>query len=324
MLFRFSEKNIKKEKGKYYTQARIIKSRELLPPKGRHWTFSQKKIDILEGNEKIRINSEISYTDLEGNKIIGLPEYYQSEETPVDTTWTDLKGYAFGSTFQTENAEELLKRVIEFASNKGELVFDYFLGSGTTTAVAHKLRRKWIGIEIGNHFWTVVIPRMKKVLFYDQTGISREKDVKENYNKNNAGGFFKYQVLEQYEDTLDNIELVTDEAAQQLFQDDYLLKYFLDFETRENATLLNVKSLKRPFSYRLRVNFDEVGELEESFSGHEADLLEDVYLRIFGGKGNFRIYELRNAGGELGLKAGENAYFGVVNIGNVSDFNWES
>jgi adenine-specific DNA-methyltransferase len=79
---------------------------------------------------------------------------------------------------------------------------DFFLGSGTTTAVAHKLKRKWIGVEMGEHFWTVVLPRMKKVLAYDKSGISKEKDVKDKYNERNAGGFFKYYELEQFEDTL--------------------------------------------------------------------------------------------------------------------------
>jgi adenine specific DNA methylase Mod len=79
---------------------------------------------------------------------------------------------------------------------------DFFLGSGTTCAIAHKLKRKWIGVEVGEHFYSVVLPRMKKVLFYDKSGISKEKDVKEKYNENNAGGFFKYYELEQYEDVL--------------------------------------------------------------------------------------------------------------------------
>ncbi len=110
----------------------------------------------------------------------------------------------FGVKFPTENSEILLKRVIESTSNEGDLVMDFFLGSGTTTAVAHKLSRKWIGIEMGEHFYTVVLPRMKKVLAYDKSGISKEKDVKEKYNENNAGGFFKYYELEQYEEALAN------------------------------------------------------------------------------------------------------------------------
>jgi len=64
---------------------------------------------------------------------------------------------------------------------------------------------------MGEHFYSVVLPRMKKVLTYDKSGISNEKDVKDKYNKNRAGGFFKYQCLEQYEDALDNIEFKQEE-----------------------------------------------------------------------------------------------------------------
>jgi len=55
---------------------------------------------------------------------------------------------------------------------------------------------------MGEHFYSVVLPRMKKVLAYDKSGISKEKDVKEKYNEKQAGGFFKYHTLEQYEDVL--------------------------------------------------------------------------------------------------------------------------
>ena len=126
----------------------------------------------------------------------------EAETTPVDSNWTDISGYSFGWNFKTENSEILLKRVIESTSNEGDLVIDFFLGSGTTTAVAHKLGRKWLGVEMGEHFYTVVLPRMKKVLAYDKSGISKEKDVKEKYSQQKAGGFFKYYELEQYEDAL--------------------------------------------------------------------------------------------------------------------------
>ncbi len=168
--------------------------------------------------------------------------------------WTDIPGYSSNWDFHTENSEILLKRVIESTSNEGDLVMDFFLGSGTTTAVAHKLKRKWIGIEMGEHFYTVVLPRMKRVLAYDKSGISKEKDVKEKYNEKTAGGFFKYHILEQYEDALDNIELKENNKAQELFKDEYLLKYFLDFETRDSEYLLNIEKLKNPFAYKLKIN----------------------------------------------------------------------
>jgi len=242
---------------------RIIFNKLLYPPKGRHWTFIQETIDKMIEEGRIRIKEDMEYIDLMGNKVKGMPQYLTGEEELLDSNWTDIPGYSQNQGFPTENSEILLKRVIESTSNEGDLVMDFFLGSGTTTAVAQKLKRKWIGIEMGEHFWTVVLPRMKKVLSYDKSGISKEKDVKEKYNEKNAGGFFKYQILEQYEDTLDNIELKENKQAKLKFGNDYLLRYFLDFETRENPYLLNIDNLKNPFSYKLKVNLQEVGEPQE-------------------------------------------------------------
>jgi hypothetical protein len=64
---------------------------------------------------------------------------------------------------------------------------------------------------MGEHFYTVVLPRMKRVLFYDKSGISKEKDVKERYNEQNAGGFFKYYELEQFEDALRRTRYLEDD-----------------------------------------------------------------------------------------------------------------
>lgn len=129
---------------------------------------------------------------------------------------------------------------------------DFFLGSGTTTAVAHKLGRKWIGVEMGEHFYSVVLPRMKKVLAYDKSGISKEKDIKEKYNKNKAGGFFKYHTLEQYEDALGNIEF--EESQKTLYElTDYFVKYMLEWETKKSKTFLNIDEMKDPFNYKLKI-----------------------------------------------------------------------
>lgn len=240
-----------------------IGDRIFYPPRGQHWKYSQKSVDKMLKEKRIRINEKITYTDILGNKSTGMLEYLESEEQFLDSNWTDINSYRYAAEFATENAEEILKRVIESTSNEGDLIMDFFLGSGTTTAVAHKLKRKWIGVEMGEHFWTVILPRMKKVLAYDKSGTSKEKDVKEKYNEKTAGGFFKYQILEQYEDTLDNIELSPNEKAQSLFKDEYLLKYFLDYETRESPYLLNIEHMKNPFVYKLKVNLSEVGEPQE-------------------------------------------------------------
>ena len=66
--------------------------------------------------------------------------------------------------FSTPKPERLIERVLTLASNDGDLVFDSFLGSGTTAAVAHKMGRHYIGIELGDHAYTHCVPRLKKVI----------------------------------------------------------------------------------------------------------------------------------------------------------------
>ncbi len=91
--------------------------------------------------------------------------------------------------FDTPKPERLLNRVIHIASNPGDLVLDSFLGSGTTAAVAHKMGRKWIGIELGDHCDTHCVPRLQKVCDgTDQGGISKAVEWK-------GGGGFKYYDL---------------------------------------------------------------------------------------------------------------------------------
>ncbi len=180
------------------------------PPKGRHWTYGQENIKQMETEKRIRLKCRnCGHIHTEGDWK-GCPKCKSKEDVKVeyllsptevkqiDSNWTDISGYTSNWDFQTENSEILLKRVIESTSNEGDLVMDFFLGSGTTTAVAHKLGRKWIGVEMGEHFYSVVLPRMKKILAYDKSGISKEvKDYQ-------GGGFFKYYEIEQYEEALAN------------------------------------------------------------------------------------------------------------------------
>lgn len=127
---------------------RIIKGRKMLPPPGRHWTYSQDNIDKLESAGRIRINND-QYRDAAGNLVSGRPEYLQTEDVPVDSDWTDLKTYVRSPRYPTENAEQLLERVIGIASNSGDLVLDAFAGSGATPAVAEILGRRWVAIDCG-------------------------------------------------------------------------------------------------------------------------------------------------------------------------------
>lgn len=138
--------------------------------------------------------------------------YKISNDRYVDTMWNIP---IIGSTSSerinsesnlTQKPEALLQRIIKASSNENSIVFDYHLGSGTTIATAHKLKRKWLGVEMGAYFYKVIIPRMKKVLNGFVCGISKEVEFK-------GGGAFRYYELESYEESLENCEYKLDENS---------------------------------------------------------------------------------------------------------------
>lgn len=139
---------------------RIIFGKKMLPPLGRHWTYTQNRIDELVTQKRLRIDENTQYSDLEGNRVKGMPEYLQTDTIPADSNWTDLRGYVFGSDYPTENPEELLERIVSISSNPGDVILDSFAGSGTTGAVAEKLERKWIMIDSSKFALYIMTKRM--------------------------------------------------------------------------------------------------------------------------------------------------------------------
>ena len=97
---------------------------------------------------------------------------------PLTNLWDDLLSNNLhnegGVKFpKGKKPEKLIRRILELYSNKGDLVLDSFLGSGTTSAVAHKMGRRWIGIEMGEHAVTHCVPRLRKVIEGEQGGTSK-------------------------------------------------------------------------------------------------------------------------------------------------------
>ena len=276
--------------GERHPRERTFLGKTLTPPSGQHFSLVQEKVNKLLEQHFIRVrcsncgaiyfyaDSEASlhqtmkrkgnrykYYDITPGKTVhGIRVLYHCLECRKDdwrvdylgaptvnlsNIWLDIESYANTTGFFTENSEALLQRVIKLASNESETVLDFFLGSGTTVAVAHKLRRKWVGIEAGEYFYSIPLLRMKKVLAGNGAGISRDVGW-------TGGGVFKYVHLESYEDALNNITFP--DVPKTLYDfDDYLLKYMLVWETKENETLLNVEKLATPFSYKLIITTGE-------------------------------------------------------------------
>lgn len=213
--------------------------------------FSKETYSRLEAEDRVRWTKGAKY-----------PQYktylHELKGNVIPDVWTDVNMLNPMSAersivdFPTQKPELLLKRVLESTTEVGEYVLDYFNGSGTTSATALKMKRKFIGVEMGAYFATKLLPRIKVVLNGDENGIS--KDV--NWF---GGGIIKYQVLESYEDTLNNLKLKnTNQEALLHFGEDakeeYLLHYMLDVETREH--LFDIEIFRNPFDYKLKVTED--------------------------------------------------------------------
>jgi adenine-specific DNA-methyltransferase len=170
--------------------------REVWPPSGTSWRYTKEKFNEL-------INDNRIWFGVDGN---ARPAYkrFLSEVTdtiPSTTIWTydevghndeskkEMRTLFSNDLFSTPKPERLLHRILQLASNLGDIVLDSFAGSGTTGAVSHKMGRRWIMVELGEHCHTHIIPRMKKVIDgTDQGGISKAM------NWQGGGGFRYYRL----------------------------------------------------------------------------------------------------------------------------------
>lgn len=169
--------------------------RKVNPPAGLCWRYTKERFEELVADKQI-------YFGATGNNVPRIKKFFSEMPKGVtpETLW--LAGEAgtndlakkhsvalFGKNpFDNPKPESLIHRVLSIATNPGDLVLDAFLGSGTTAAVAHKMGRHYIGIEMGTHALTHCIPRLEKVIEGEQGGIS------ETVNWQGGGGFRFYEL----------------------------------------------------------------------------------------------------------------------------------
>ena len=142
-----------------------------LPPSGRCWRTTPEEYQRLNAEKRI-VFGKTGKSKPQAKRFLS----EASERGQVPGTWWEDVGTATEATkelhellgreqgFQTPKPERLLQRIVTLATNPGDLVLDSFAGSGTTGAVAHKMGRKWIMVEIGDHAKTHIVPRLKKVI----------------------------------------------------------------------------------------------------------------------------------------------------------------
>lgn len=160
---------------------------EFNPPKGRCWVYNQERMLKEIADNNIWFGSDGKSTPrikkfLADAKIGLIPETIWSGDKygTTDSAKKHLLSLfsEMKQVFDTPKPEELIKQIIEIASNEGEYVLDCYIGSGTTIAAAHKLNRNYIGIEIGDQMTELVTKRMLKVIDGESGGISNIVDWK--------------------------------------------------------------------------------------------------------------------------------------------------
>ncbi len=166
------------------------------PPESRCWVYAKEKLEEMikdnriwfgkDGNGVPRIKRFLSEVK-QGS--VALTIWHYTEVGHNQDAKKEVKAFNEKDVFATPKPERLIERVLTLGSNIGDLVLDSFLGSGTTAAVAHKMGRKWIGIELGDHCYTHCEPRLHQVVDgTDQGGISKAVEWK-------GGGGYKFYEL---------------------------------------------------------------------------------------------------------------------------------
>ncbi|MDE5783713.1 MAG: site-specific DNA-methyltransferase [Prevotella sp.] len=166
------------------------------PPEGYSWRLSKERFNEYVADNRIWFGSD-------GNNVPAIKRFITEVKDGIVamTFWPyqevghnqdakkEIKAFGFESIFDTPKPERLIERILTLGSNKDDIVLDSFLGSGTTAAVAHKMGRRWIGVELGDHAYTHCAVRLQKVVDgSDQGGISKAQNWK-------GGGGFKFYEL---------------------------------------------------------------------------------------------------------------------------------
>lgn len=175
----------------YYAIRNPYTEQEVWPREGTCWRHSREEMERLQADRRL-------FWGVKGTATTPMRKLFKFEAKQGMTApsiWSDcgLNQHAsahmealFGEKafFETPKPEELLHRVIHIATNPGDIILDSFAGSGTTGAVAHKMGRRWIMVELGEHCHTHIIPRLKKVIDGEDKG-----GISEAVGWNGGGGF---------------------------------------------------------------------------------------------------------------------------------------
>ncbi|MBN6059637.1 site-specific DNA-methyltransferase [Aggregatibacter actinomycetemcomitans] len=190
--------------------------RKVLPPDGRAWAYSKERfLELIKDNRiwfgkdgKNKPTVKRFLSEVSDKGVVPKSVWDYTEVGENRNARQEVMKFNSIDPFSTPKPERFIERILTIATNPGDLVLDSFAGSGTTGAVAHKMGRRWIMVELGEHCYTHIIPRLQKVIDgEDQGGISKAVNWQ-------GGGGFRYFRLAP---TL----IVNDKWGNQIINPDY-------------------------------------------------------------------------------------------------------
>ena len=252
-----------------------------------------------------RFKEETFYELLNDNRIVfpkkgeGKPRYklFLSEKNLkgviVNSWWDDvatnqdankdLKELFGKNIFDYPKSEDLIKKIIEISTKENDTILDYHLGSGTTCAVAHKMGRKYIGIEQMNYVEDISVKRLSKVIEGEQTGISKA------LNWMGGGTFVYCELLENANLIINKINLATEnnifEVKEEIYSDERIIPYVTREELKkadENFRCLSLEEKKMALinivdKNKLYVNYSDIEDETFEITENDKKFSESFY-----------------------------------------------
>lgn len=171
--------------------------REVWPAKGRCWAYTKDSFERLKKENRVHFGKDGSskptikrfLSEIQDQGVVCMTVWHYSDVGENRIAAVEVKAFNEDDPFSAPKPELLLKRVLDLSTKPDDLVLDSFLGSGTTAAVAHKMGRRWIGIELGNHCDTHCLPRLEKVVDGEDPG-----GITEAVGWKGGGGFRYYNL----------------------------------------------------------------------------------------------------------------------------------
>lgn len=267
--------------------------RKVMPPKGYSWRLSKARFAEFvadnriwfgeDGNNTPRIKRFLSEVK---DGVVAMTLWTRDEVGDSQEGKREIKAFHFNSIFDTPKQERLIERILTLATNEGDIVFDSFVGSGTTAAVAHKMGRRYIGVEQMDYIQDITVERLKKVLEGEQGGISKAQ----NWH---GGGSFVYCELKEDANTLiTTIQNATEDTIESvkasIYTDERIVPYLTKQELAdadkdfENLTLDEKKQalIKLVDKNKLYVNASDMDDESYHVSDDDKKFTKSFYKGV--------------------------------------------